>query len=60
MDDLVDPCNFSVRGYLPLLGKDSVTHVYGLANYVMEGLPSAWDLSLKNSEDAFMFLTGFT
>ena len=23
--------NFSVRGYLPLIGKDSVTHMHGLA-----------------------------
>ena len=31
--------NFSVRGYLPLIQKDSGTHMHGLAVYVKEGLP---------------------
>ena len=41
--------NFSVRGYLPLIRKDSVTHMHVLAVYVKEGLPFAWYLSLENS-----------
>ena len=40
--------NFSVRGYLPLIRKDSGTHMHGLAVYVKKGLPFAWDLSLEN------------
>ena len=32
------------EGYLPLNQKDSITHVHGLAVYVKEGLPFAWDL----------------
>ena len=33
----------------PLIWKDSITHMYGLAVYVKEGLPFGWDLSLENS-----------
>ena len=52
--------NFSVRIYLPLIWKDSVTHIHGLAVYVKEGLPFAWDLYLENSAHSYMFSTGFT
>ena len=31
LDDSIDSCNFSVRGYLPLIRKDSSTHMHGLA-----------------------------
>ena len=31
LDDSIDSGNFSVRGYLPLIRKDSITHMYGLA-----------------------------
>ena len=44
--------NFSVRGYLPLIRKDSGTHMHGLAVYVKEGLPVAWDLPPENSADS--------
>ena len=47
LDDSIDSGNFSVRGYLPLIQKDSSTHVHGLAVYVKEGLPFARDLSLR-------------
>ena len=47
LDGSVDSGNFSVRGYLPLIRKDSSTHMHGLAVYVKEGLPFARDLSLK-------------
>ena len=60
LDDSVDSGNFSVRGYLPLIRKDSSTHMHGLAVYVKEGLPFAWDLSLENCRFLLMFLTGFT
>ena len=43
-----------MRGYLPLIRKDSVTHMHGLAVYVKEGLPFAWDLSLENSADSYL------
>ena len=53
LDDSIDSDNFSVRGYLPLIRKDSRTHMHGLAVYVKEGLPFAWDLSLKNSAGSY-------
>ena len=40
--------------YLPLIRKDSITHVHGLAVYVEEGLPFAQDLSLENSADSYL------
>ena len=52
--DSVDSGNFSVRGYLPLIRKDSITHMHGLAVYVKEGLPFARDLSLENFEDSYL------
>ena len=49
LGDSVDSGSFSLRCYLPLIQKDSSTHMHGLAVYVNEGLPFAWDLSLENS-----------
>ena len=46
--------NFSVRGYLPLIRKDSSTYMHGLAVYVKEALPFARDLSLENSADSYL------
>ena len=43
LDDSIDIGNFSVRGYLPLTRKNSITHIHGLAVYVKEGLPFAQD-----------------
>ena len=37
-DDSIDSGNFSVRGYLLLIQKDSSTHIHGLVVYVKEGL----------------------
>ena len=54
MDDSIDSGNFSVRGYLSLIQKYSSTHMHGLAVYVKEGLPFAWDLSLENSADSYL------
>ena len=54
LDDSTDSGNFSVRGYLPLIRKDSRTHMHGLAVYVKEGLPFARDLSLENSADSYL------
>ena len=59
LDDSIDSGNFSVRGYLPLIWKDSSTHIHGCAVYVEEGLPFAWDLSLENCRFLLMFSTGF-
>ena len=49
LDGSIDSTNFSVRGYLPLIRKDS-----GLAVYVEEGLPFTRDLSPQNSADSYL------
>ena len=46
LDDSIDSGNFSVRSYLPLIQKNSGTHMRAVAVYVKEGLPFA---SLGNS-----------
>ena len=53
LDDSIYSGNFSVRGYLPLIRKDSGIHMHGLAVYV-KGLPFARDLSLENSADSHL------
>ena len=60
LDDSIDSGNFSVRGYLPLIWKDYVTNMQGLAVYVKEGILFACDLSLENCRFLLMFLTSFT
>ena len=54
LDDSIDSGNISVRGYLPLIQKDSTTHMDGLTVYVKEGLSFARDLSLENSADSHL------
>ena len=54
LNDSTDSGNFSMRGYLPLIRKDSSTHMQGLAVYVKEGLPFAQDVSLENSADFYL------
>ena len=55
LDGSIDSGKFSVRVYLPLIQKDSSTHMHGLAVYVKEGLPFAWGLFLENSADSCLF-----
>ena len=47
LDDSIDSGSFSVTGYLSLIQKDSITHIYGLADYVKERLSFARDLLWK-------------
>ena len=54
LDDSIDCGNFSVRGNLPLIRRDSSTHMHDLAVYVKEGFPFARDLSLENSADSYL------
>ena len=54
LDGLIDSGNFFVRGYLPLIQKDTSTHMHGLTVYVKEGLPFAGDLCLENSADSYL------
>ena len=53
LDDSNDSANFSVRDYLPLIWKNSIT-IHSLAVYVKEGLPFAWDLCLENSAASYL------
>ena len=52
LDHLIDSGNFPLRGYLPLIWKDSIAHIHGLAVYVKEGLSFAEELSLENSANS--------
>ena len=63
LDCSIDSGKFSVRGYLPLIQKDSSTHMHGLAVYVKEGLISrklcrflCFRLALLHSVSYFFFL----
>ena len=56
LDDSTDCGNFFVMGCLPLIRKDFITHLHGLAGYVKEGLLFSRDLSLGNSADSCLFL----
>ena len=59
LDDSIDSGNFSVRGYLPLIRKDSNTNMHDLAVYVKKGLSFARDLSLENSADSYLSFDWF-
>ena len=54
LHDSIDSGNFSVRGYFPLIQKDSSTRRHGLAVYAKKGLHFAPDLSLENSADSYL------
>ena len=54
LDGSIDSGNVSVTGYLPVIRKDSSTHMHGLTVYVKEGLPFARDLSPENSADSYL------
>ena len=53
LDGSINSGNLFVRGYLPLIRKDSSTHMHGLTVYVKVGLPFARDLSLEKSVDLY-------
>ena len=57
--DSIDSGNFSVRGFLPLIRKDSTTHMHGAAVYVRKGIPFAGALSLETARILLMFSTAF-
>ena len=54
LGDSIDSGNFSMRGYLPLIPKDSSTDMHSLTVYVKERLPFARDLSLENQADSYL------
>ena len=54
MVDSIDFGSFSVRGNLPLIRKDFITQMHGLAVYLKEGLPFARDVSVESSVDSYL------
>ena len=52
MEDSIDSGNLSVRGYLPLIRKESTTYMHDLEVYMEEGLLFAQVLSIENSVDS--------
>ena len=60
MDDSIDSDNFSERGYLPLIWKDSISHMHGPTVYVKEGLFCTGLISRKPCRFLLLFSTGFT
>ena len=54
LDDSIDTNHFAVNGYLPLIRKDSSTHMHGLGLFVKDSLPFARDTSLESSEHSYM------
>ena len=54
LDDSIDSGNFSARGYLPSIHKDSITHMHGLVVYIKEQHRFAQDLSLESSVDSYL------
>ena len=61
LDDSIDSGNFPVIGYLPLIQKDSVTHIHGLTSLslcmVFDSISSNIDevLSIDTSANVFVF-----
>ena len=55
LENSIDSGNFSGTGYLPLIQKDPITHMYDLAVYVKEG-----HISRKLYGFSLMFSNGFT
>ena len=61
LDDSIDSGNFSLRGYLPLIRKDSSTHMHGLAVLCQKRTSFSTGLiSRKVWRFFLMFLTCFT
>ena len=54
LDNSFDSGNFSVKAYLPLIWKDFITDMCGLAGYVKEELPFVWGLSLEHSAGSYL------
>lgn len=53
LEDSIDPSNFPVLGYLPLIRRCASADMYGITVSV-KGLSSVQDLSLKNSKDSYL------
>ena len=54
LDETIDSNSFCVNGYLPLIRKDSSTHMHGLGVFVKEGLPLAREFSFEATDESYM------
>ena len=54
LDDSIDSGHFSVRGYLPLIWKDSCAHMHSLTVYMKKGLPFPQDISLEKPSYSYL------
>ena len=54
LQDTVDSNSFIVRGYLPLICKDSFFHMHGYGVVVKEELPLALEISLETLGVSYM------
>ena len=53
LDDWIDSDNFFVGGYLPLIQKNSSTHMHGLAVYVKKGFSFPWNSYTEKFADSY-------
>ena len=58
--NLIDSGDFSVKGYLSLIRKDSVTCMHSLAVYVKDRLPFARGFITRKLSGFYLFSTCFT
>ena len=54
MTQLILANSLYIKGYLPLIWKDSSTHLHGLAVYIKEELPFVHNVSLERSADSYL------
>ena len=54
MNNLIDLGNLFVKGYLPFIRKNFISHMRGLAVYLKEGLPFTEELPLEDSVDSYL------
>ena len=54
LDGSIDSNSFAVSGYLPLIRRDSSTHMHGLGVYIKEGLPLARETAFETLKDSYL------
>ena len=50
----VDSNSFIIKSYLPLLHRDSSTHMHGFWVYIKEGYSLAWEISLETFDESYL------
>ena len=54
LSSAVSSCDLSVDGYLPLIRKDSNSHMLGLGIYIRKNSPICWETRFESTEYSFM------